>query len=427
MATWPVVASFCALIVTVGILLAVPVRLNEHEQIGLRLSKALLYSAVIQVVLVLLWHALVVADTSFFLRQIEEAGKLQEGKASPALAMYIAPVSVRFSGALALCTWTMAILRMLWKLEWKLPTRIGITVALLSVPLISAFYPGGIARFLTTMSGLPGEGSSLSASSFVKSAYAFVSTFVLTSYYAEVCLISHKKKPTEGVAVGLDPESYARAMSVVCITMSVIAAVSFAGANLSGLGLFSGLVGAGLSFALRDLLNNVVAGLILAWDKSIKTGDVVELADGFTGEIKRLSLRFTQIRNRDQIDVLVPNSVLISKELKNLTHEAKEVRLDVDVRIKWDDFERAAHIAEEACLRIDRVLKRADKPPKTFFVRQGDGACDLRIAFWINTAHKGISNVKSDVFFEIMRAFKEANIELPLPHQAVHVLGVSSK
>lgn len=169
-------------------------------------------------------------------------------------------------------------------------------------------------------------------------------------------------------------------------------------------------------------MNNVVSGLILAWDKTIRYRDVIELDDGFVGQISKLSLRFTQIVNRDHVEVLVPNSVLISKALKNYTHSSKIVRLDVELLVRWEDFEKASKIAEKACLRVGRVLPSVEYKPKTFFVRQTDGACLLRIAFWIETPDKGISNVKSEVFREIIRALNINKITLPLPQQAVHVL-----
>ena len=69
-------------------------------------------------------------------------------------------------------------------------------------------------------------------------------------------------------------------------------------------------------------LNNVVAGLVLAWDKSIKFGDVISLPDGFTGEITRQSLRYTQLTDRNQVNVLVPNSIMTTRELTNFTRDS---------------------------------------------------------------------------------------------------------
>ena len=97
-------------------------------------------------------------------------------------------------------------------------------------------------------------------------------------------------------------------------------------------------------------------------------------------------------------------------------------RVDVTGPLGKLDWAFPGEIAVTACRRAGRVLTSDGYEPKIFFVRQTDGACALRVAFWIDDPDKGISNVKSEVFREIIRAFNENNITLPLPQQAVHVL-----
>ena len=304
---------------------------------------------------------------------------------------------------------------MLTHLRWRAPTRMVAGLFVLLVMLVALVHPQGIAGFLQRAGAI---GSGAASSVVLFGAYFFASSMIVTSYYGLILELRHRMQlRLRTGAVGLDADSFSRAVYVISIVISLAVSIPLAGANIEGLGLFSGLVGAGLSFALRDLLNNVVAGLVLAWDKSIKFGDVISLPDGFTGEITRQSLRYTQLTDRNQVNVLVPNSIMTTRELTNFTRDSGDIRLEVNVSVRSEDWKRCSEIAEKACLRARRVLRGVSEKPRVFLTSFGGSVCELNVRFWIEDPQNGIANVKSDVMRAIASAFRQAKppVEIAAP------------
>ena len=215
----------------------------------------------------------------------------------------------------------------------------------------------------------------------------------------------------------LDELSIDRAIFVFSVVLSAVVAMALSGVNLVGLGVFSGLVGAGLSLAFRDLLNNLVAGLILLWDKSLEVGDVISTEDGWTGEIRNITMRYTLLGDRNEVEMLIPNNMLISGPIKNLTREIPEVRLGVKMRIGLrEDFRQAIKVMETSCTNMGgRVSQKSRFKPKGFLLEHTSEATILEIRFWISDAAAGIANIKSDVAQKVTEALEGAGFYRPVP------------
>lgn len=232
---------------------------------------------------------------------------------------------------------------------------------------------------------------------------------IILIYLGELWSSGQKNRP-----VGFDQTSVDRTVAVFALGVAAIVALLLSGANFISIGIFSGLLAAGLSLSMRELLNNIAAGLMLLWDESIAVKHVIETEDGTTGEIKRMTMRYTLVQDREHRETLIPNAVLVTGEIRNYSR-SKEVRLGVDYPVELgSDIDDAIATAEKACLSVRRVLKYGD-PPRTFLREYTQWAAILDVRFWIADPEQGIRNVKSQVLRAVTTAFQRKGIKTPHP------------
>jgi small-conductance mechanosensitive channel len=185
--------------------------------------------------------------------------------------------------------------------------------------------------------------------------------------------------------------------------------------DLGGFGLFSGLIGAGLSISFRDLLNNFFSGMLLNLDGSLSKKDVIRTADGVVGEVKEINLRFTLLQTKDSIDILIPNGLLIQTRIENLTRSKEEVRLSLKFSVSQEvDPKFVEKVALKACLYVPEVAGASIKNSSAlFFLGCSENSNNFDLRFWVTKPEKGPDKLRSDVAYAIFEDFRRANISLP--------------
>lgn len=192
------------------------------------------------------------------------------------------------------------------------------------------------------------------------------------------------------------------------------------GIDLTGLAVLSGAIGVGLGFGLQKVVSNLVSGLILLLDKSIKPGDVISLGDTF-GWIDALGARYVSVVTRDGKEYLIPNEDLITGQVVNWSHTNDFVRLDIFFGTAYgDDPHLVRRIAVAAAKSVDRVLQ--DRPPVCHIVGFGDSSVDYILRFWITDPTGGLTNIRGNVYLALWDAFKENGVSIPFPQREVTVL-----
>ena len=192
------------------------------------------------------------------------------------------------------------------------------------------------------------------------------------------------------------------------------------GFDLTGLAVLSGAIGVGLGFGLQKVVSNLVSGIIILLDKSIKPGDVISLGDTF-GWIESLGARYVSVVTRDGKEYLIPNEDLITGQVVNWSHSDEFVRLDLFFGTAYsDDPHLVRKLAIEAAGRVNRVLK--DRPSVCHIVGFGDSSVDYILRFWIKDPTDGLTNIKGNVYLALWDIFKENNISIPFPQREVKVL-----
>ncbi|WP_323768135.1 mechanosensitive ion channel family protein [Antarctobacter sp.] len=193
------------------------------------------------------------------------------------------------------------------------------------------------------------------------------------------------------------------------------------GVDLTGLAVLSGAIGVGLGFGLQKVVSNLVSGIIILLDKSIKPGDVISLGETF-GWINALGARYVSITTRDGKEFLIPNEDLITGQVVNWTHSNDFVRLDIYFGTSYgDDPHNVRKVAIEAAKRVDRVLTL--RPPVCHIVGFGDSSVDYILRFWIRDPTQGLTNIRGNVYLALWDAFQDEGMSVPFPQREVRMLG----
>ena len=217
-------------------------------------------------------------------------------------------------------------------------------------------------------------------------------------------------------------------MQVLAIKMTQISLYSAAvfiglksiGIDLTGLAVLSGAIGVGLGFGLQKVVSNLVSGVIILLDKSIKPGDVISLGETF-GWINSLGARYVSITTRDGKEYLIPNEDLITGQVVNWSHSNDFVRLDIFFGTAYGDNPHdVRRIAIEAAMSVKRVLPQ--RPAVCHIVGFGDSSVDYILRFWISDPTGGLTNIRGDVYLALWDAFKAHDISIPFPQREVKVL-----
>ena len=212
----------------------------------------------------------------------------------------------------------------------------------------------------------------------------------------------------------------AKLLQVVLFSLAVIVGLKAVGFDLTGLAVFSGAVGVGLGFGLQKVVSNLVSGVIILLDKSVKPGDVISLGDTF-GWIEELGARYVSVVTRDGKEYLIPNEDLVTGQVVNWSHTNDFVRLDLNFGASYDDDpHQVSEIAIAAAVTVDRVL--AHRRPVCWITGFGDSSVDYVLRFWIRDASTGLTNVRGQVFLALWDAFKENGISIPFPQREVRVM-----
>lgn len=251
--------------------------------------------------------------------------------------------------------------------------------------------------------------------------------FILGVMFFGARLVSHSASNRLEENADLSPSM--RVLTVKVLQIILYGAAFFiglkaVGVDLTGLAFLSGAIGVGLGFGLQKVVSNLVSGVIILLDKSIKPGDVISLGETF-GWIKSLGARYVSVVTRDGREYLIPNEDLITGQVVNWSHSDDFVRLDIHFGTSYsDDPHKVRALAIQAATNVDRVLE--SKPPVCHIVGFGDSSVDYVLRFWISDPTAGLTNIRGNVFLSLWDVFHENGVTVPFPQREVRLLGDTS-
>ncbi len=208
----------------------------------------------------------------------------------------------------------------------------------------------------------------------------------------------------------------------VGFVVAVLVGLTQAGVDLTGLAWVSGGLAIGIGFGMQEIANNFVSGLILLFERPIRTGDFVSVGE-VQGFVRSIRIRATEIETMDNQNVLVPNSELISGRVTNWVLRNTSGRLQVRVGVAYgSDVEKVRDILESVSREHPEVIVDGSAPaPRALFMGFGDSSLDFELRVRIHRIDRRFS-VHSDINFLIDAAFRQEGITIPFPQRDLHVI-----
>ncbi|HEV2816635.1 MAG TPA: mechanosensitive ion channel domain-containing protein [Allosphingosinicella sp.] len=244
----------------------------------------------------------------------------------------------------------------------------------------------------------------------------------LLALYAAVKLANRLIAQSLKHAGGLDSTQRLLTQKLAAIAIIAVAffvAIDLAGIDLTALAVFSGALGLAVGFGLQKTFGNLIAGIILLMDRSIKPGDVISVGESF-GQVNKIGVRAVSIVTRDGKEYLIPNELLMTQEVVNWSYSTRDVRISIPIGVAYDcDVRLAQQLMIEAADASPRVL--ATPKPAVWMTAFGESAIQHEIRIWILDPEAGIGAVRSDILNRVWELFRAHGIKIPFPQRDVHV------
>ncbi|MCB1119775.1 MAG: mechanosensitive ion channel, partial [Chlamydiia bacterium] len=211
----------------------------------------------------------------------------------------------------------------------------------------------------------------------------------------------------------------------VIVISGIIIALSTLGLTFSNIAIIIGALGIGIGFGLQNIVNNFLCGLAILFERNVKIGDYVELESGLKGKITEVNVQNTTIHTHDGLDILVPNSMIVGKQLVNWTKKDPFQRLHVPFGVAYGtDQEKVRQVVLDAIKDLSPTLDqtRGVPNPEVWLVKFGESSLDFELVVWVNIYRsRGHRALTALYLSTIETAFKHNGITIPFPQRDLHL------
>ncbi len=243
---------------------------------------------------------------------------------------------------------------------------------------------------------------------------------VLTTFFASRMLQrSIDRRLRQGAGADEDTiRTYKNVTRFLTVIPGLLLALHVFGLNLSAWFATGGLFAVALAFAMKNLSENLVSGLILRLERSIKPGDVLE-TEGTMVWVKTIGFRATVARTKDERDLVIPNAQLVQSRVANYTLKDPLCRVGTTIGVAYSsDLVRVRETLESVCDELDWTSSQ--HKPAVLLSGFGDSAVNFKVMVWIENPWEA-GRRQSLLNEAIWRGLKSAGIAIPLPQLDVHL------
>ena len=203
------------------------------------------------------------------------------------------------------------------------------------------------------------------------------------------------------------------------IVVATLIGLNIAGIPLRSLTIFAGAFGIGLGFGMQNIINNLVSGIIIFFEKPIKIGDVITLDKEIVGRVEKISIRSTSVKTFDRKTVVVPNSKFLESNVVNWVHGGDMMlRSKIVVGVAYGSD---TELVKNCLLKVldSHPDVKKDPAPIVRFAEFGESSLNFELYFWAHILDRWMAI--SDLNFAIDKMFRENNIEIPFPQRDLHI------
>lgn len=217
-----------------------------------------------------------------------------------------------------------------------------------------------------------------------------------------------------------------RLLHYLVIFIGLVVALASIGLNFTNLAIVAGALSVGIGFGLQSIVNNFVSGIIVLFEQNIKVGDFVELDSGMKGVVKDIHVRSTVITTFENLDIIVPNSELVTAKVINYTMNEPMFRMHIPFGVAYGTDKT---LVEKAGLEAARNVEvtyddGAQRRPQVWLTGFGESTLDFELIVWVvkkkeSTASPG--SWKALFCWEIESALRKYKIKIPFPQRDLHL------
>lgn len=231
-------------------------------------------------------------------------------------------------------------------------------------------------------------------------------------------LIIHRLLAKSSIEIGIRV-AVASIVRYLILFVGFIVILQTAGIDLSSMTVLFGALGVGIGFGLQNITNNFVSGLIILIERPIKVGDRIEVS-GISGDVVNISMRATTIITNDNISIIIPNSEFVSSTVINWSHTDRNVRFNFPVGVSYrEDPDSIRKLLLQVADENGGVLKQPR--PDVLFSEFADSAMIFNLRVWTRDYTDRPGVLKSQLYYEIYKKFKENGVEIPYPQRDIHI------
>jgi potassium efflux system protein len=191
------------------------------------------------------------------------------------------------------------------------------------------------------------------------------------------------------------------------------------GLDLTTLTVFAGAVGVGIGFGLKNVADNFISGLMLLIERPLRSGDIVKIGDN-EGEITRIGVRSLTMKTWDNMEVIIPNSEVITHAFVNWTHQDKILRTVLIIGVGYDTDPHAVKAILERILKTNEAVLK-DPEPLVLLWEFADSAVNFRVQYFIDVGKHSLVKTRAEVLFAIWDNFKQEGIDIPYPQRDLRI------
>ena len=259
-------------------------------------------------------------------------------------------------------------------------------------------------------------GTNLSLRSMVEGLVTASFVLILTLWISAAIETRLLREATGG-ALSLR-KAISNATRALLMFVGLMVALSVVGIDLTALSVLGGAVGVGIGFGLQKLAANYISGFVILAERSMRIGDSVRV-DNFEGIITEINARYTVVRSLGGRESIVPNEMLITSRVENLSLADTHLYQTTVVSVGYDcDVDQVTALLLEAALAQERVLR--DPGPGIFLSAFGADGLEFTVGYWLRDVQNGQMGLRSDINRAILAALRANNIEIPFPQRVVH-------
>jgi potassium-dependent mechanosensitive channel len=192
-------------------------------------------------------------------------------------------------------------------------------------------------------------------------------------------------------------------------TTGFLIAVAAAGIPISKISILIGALGVGIGFGLQNLVNNLVSGIIIAFERPIQIGDTIEIS-GKTGTVQEIGVRSSQINNGEGANIIVPNGDLLSQQLINWTLHNRNKRIKVVISVPYkSDFRKARELILAEIAKNKKIM--LDPKPAVTVDTFTNNSVNYEVKFWVPDMSE-VGDIRNELMLDIIEAFKKNEIAM---------------